>query len=187
MGQIDGGGGTERVGAGTLVRGGAADGKRDPQTYAIIGAAMAVHRALGSSFLEGVYQAALGVEFDEVGVPYRREVALPIYYKNILLPVQYRSDFICFGEVLVELKALERLTPREDSQIINYLAASRLQRGLLLNFGAPSLEFKRFVGPERTPTTPSVQSAQSVGVSSAQSVGGSSAQSVGVQSVGGSP
>ena len=138
-------------------------GRRDPQTHTIIGAAMAVHRALGSRFLEGVYQAALGVEFDGVGVPYRREVALPIYYRHTLLAVRYRIDFICFGEVLVELKAQERLTSREDSQMINYLAASRLQRGLLLNFGAPSLEFKRFVGPLRTPTTPSVKSVQSVG------------------------
>ena len=140
--------------------------KRDPQTYAIIGAAMAVHRTLGSSFLEGVYQAALSVEFDVVGVPCRSEVSLPIYYRNMLLNAHYRIDFICFGEVLVELKALERLTPREDSQMINYLAASRLQRGLLLNFGSPSLEFKRFAGPRHTRTTTSVSSVQSVGGSS---------------------
>ena len=141
-------------------------GRRDPQTYAIIGAAMTVHRALGSRFLEGVYQAALSVGFDEVRIPYRREVALPIYYRHTLLTVHYRIDFICFSEVLVELKAQERLTPREDSQLINYLAASRLGRGLLLNFGALSLEFKRFVGPGHTPTTTSVSSVKSVGRSS---------------------
>jgi GxxExxY protein len=145
------------------IDGGDVPGRRDPQTYAIIGAAMTVHRALGSRFLEGVYHAALSVEFDEVGIPYRREAALPIYYRHTLLSVHYRIDFICFGEVLVELKALERLNPREDSQMINYLAASHLQRGLLLNFGSPSLEFKRFVGPLHTPTTTSVSSVQSVG------------------------
>jgi GxxExxY protein len=120
--------------------------RRDSQTYAIIGAAMEVHRILGSSFLEPVYQAALQVEFGVVGVPYTRGVELPIRYKGTPLNVRYRADFLCFGDVLVELKALDRITAKEDSQIINYLAVSGLGRGLLLNFGSHSLQFKRFVG-----------------------------------------
>ncbi len=136
--------------------------ERDRQTYLIIGAAMEVHRHLGSGFLEPVYQAALEAEFDARTVSFAREVELQIQYKGRPLSVRYRADFICFGEVLVELKAMERLTDRDDSQVINYLAASKIKRGLLLNFGASSLQFRRFVGPG-VATTPSAQSVKSVG------------------------
>jgi GxxExxY protein len=121
--------------------------ERDRQTYLIIGCAMEVHRYLGSRFLEPVYQAALEVELDAKTIPFSREVEMPILYKGHPLPVRYRADFVCFGEVLVELKAMERLTDREDSQVINYLSVSRVKRGLLLNFGSGSLQFRRFVGP----------------------------------------
>jgi GxxExxY protein len=120
---------------------------RDPETYAINGAAMEVHRILGMGFLEPVYQSALEREFDRLGVPFGREVELPVYYKGQPLGVSYRADFLCYGDVLVELKALDRLTKRESAQIVHYLAASRLNRGLLLNFGTSSLQYKRFVGP----------------------------------------
>ena len=76
--------------------------------------------------------------------------------------VRYRADFVCYGEVLVELKALQRLTPIEEAQIINYLVGTRLGRGMLLNFGASSLQFKRFVGPALLVAAPSVQSVKSV-------------------------
>lgn len=121
--------------------------ERDRQTYLIIGCAMEVHRHLGSRFLEPVYQAAMEVELDAKRIPFAREVEMPIVYKGDALPVRYRADFVCLGEILVELKALERLTDREDSQVINYLSASQVKRGLLLNFGAGSLQFRRFVGP----------------------------------------
>jgi GxxExxY protein len=121
--------------------------ERDRQTYLIIGCAMEAHRYLGSRFLEPVYQAALEVELDAKKIPFAREVEMPILYKGHPLPVRYRADFVCFGEVLVELKAMERLTDREDSQVINYLSVSRVKRGLLLNFGSGSLQFRRFVGP----------------------------------------
>lgn len=125
--------------------------ERDRQTYLIIGCAMEVHRYLGSRFLEPVYQAALEVELDAKKILFAREVEMPILYKGHPLPVRYRADFVCFGEVLVELKAMERLTDREDSQVINYLSASQFKRGLLLNFGAASLQFRRFVGPDPKP------------------------------------
>lgn len=121
--------------------------ERDRQTYLIIGCAMEVHRCLGSRFLEPVYQAALEVELDTKRIPFAREVELPILYKGHPLPVRYRAVFVCFEEILIELKAMERLTDRDDSQVINYLSASQIKRGLLLNFGAGSLQFRRFVGP----------------------------------------
>ncbi len=118
---------------------------RDEQTYAIIGAAMAVHRELGHGFLEAVYQDALAVELSEQDIPFAREVELPVAYRGRILSTAYRADFVCYEEIVVELKALDRLTAREESQLINYLKASGIQRGLLLNFGARSLQYKRMV------------------------------------------
>jgi GxxExxY protein len=117
----------------------------DEQTQALIGAAMKVHRELGCGFLEQVYQCALAVELEKQDIPFKREVELPIYYTGRKLNCFYRVDFICYGDILVELKALSQLSGIEDSQVINYLKASSMNRALLLNFGSKSLEFKRFV------------------------------------------
>jgi GxxExxY protein len=122
------------------------ENQRDEQTYAIIGAAMAVHAELGHGFLEAVYQEALECEFIERGIPYVREQDLPIYYRDKLLKTRYRADFICFDGVIVELKALQQISGVEKAQAINYLKASRMVKALILNFGAPQLEYKRFVG-----------------------------------------
>lgn len=119
--------------------------ERDPQTYAIIGAAMEVHRQLGHGFLEGVYQDALEIEFALRGIPSQREAEIPVDYKGRRLESFYKADFICYGEVVVELKALARLTNNEVAQVINYLKGTGLSRGLLINFGAPSLEHKRLI------------------------------------------
>ena len=116
---------------------------RDPETYAVIGAAMDVHRVLGFGFLEAVYHAALAVELTARDIPFRREAPLSILYRGEPLPVNYKVDFICFGSLIVELKALTTLTGREESQTLNYLKASGYGRALLINFGTPSLEYRR--------------------------------------------
>jgi GxxExxY protein len=119
--------------------------KDDPRTYAIIGAAMEVHRVLGCGFLEPVYQKALVVEFSNRKIPFRRETSFPVFYKEVKLDTPYRPDFICFDNVVVELKALARIGGIEESQVINYLKVTEHETGLLLNFGARSLEYRRFV------------------------------------------
>ena len=119
--------------------------QNDPRTYAIIGAAMEVHRQLGCGFLEPVYQEALAIELAARGVPHRREVELPVHYKGQRLNTSYRTDFLCNDTVIVELKALVKLSGTEEAQILNYLKASGCQTGLLLNFGASSLEYKRLI------------------------------------------
>jgi GxxExxY protein len=105
---------------------------RDSETGAIIGAAIAVHKHLGRGFLEPVYRAALTIELTRRKIPFEREVPLPVSYDGIPLPCSYRVDFVCYESVLVEIKALSALTRREQSQMLNYLRASDLQRGLLL-------------------------------------------------------
>lgn len=119
--------------------------ERDERTYKILGAAMEVHKEMGCGFLEAVYQESLEMEFREQRIPYNVQPMVDIYYKGKLLEKKYQPDFICFDEVIVEIKALDRLSGIEESQIINYLKAAKLKVGLLLNFGSKSLEYKRFV------------------------------------------
>jgi GxxExxY protein len=130
--------------------------RRDEQTYAIIGAAMTVHRELGHGFLEAVYQAALERELSLQGIPFKREVRLPVSYRGGKI-AEYQADFICFNAVIVELKALQDLSGHDEAQVINYLKATGLSKALLLNFGSPSLQYKRLVFNLRQ----SAQSAQS--------------------------
>ena len=117
----------------------------DPRTFAIIGAAMEVHRQLGCGFLEPVYQEALAIEFARQGIPFCREDKFRLEYKGCTLDTFYRPDFICFNAVVVELKALSKLGSIEEAQLINYLKVTGQDTGLLLNFGARSLEQRRFV------------------------------------------
>ena len=121
----------------------------DPQTYRIIGAALEVHRELGAGFVESVYQEALALEFDERLIPFRREVEIPIRYKWQTLSCMFRADFICFNEIIVELKALRTVGGLEQAQVFNYLKGTGYRRGVLLNFGAPSLQFHRLFLPEK--------------------------------------
>src|SRR5262245_6516201 len=119
--------------------------QKDPQSHAIIGAAMEVHTELGFGFLEAVYQCALALEFQDREIPFCAEVSLPVRYKGKLLTCGYRADFICYENFLVETKAITELTRADDAQLINELKATGLERGLLLNFGSPSIQCKRLV------------------------------------------
>ena len=115
------------------------------ECYAIVGACMAVHNELGSAFLEPVYQEALAIEFQKKGIPFSREHRLEIYYKEALLEKKYYADFLCYDQIVVELKACSALTDQHTAQALNYLSALRLNLSLLVNFGTPRLQWKRVV------------------------------------------
>ena len=119
--------------------------KRDPETFAVIGAAMEVHRELGSGFLEAVYQEALEHELGRREIPFRRQAALPIHYKGVALQTSYRADLICFDSIIVELKTVDQLGAADQAQAINYLKATGLKKALLLNFKPASLQYRRIV------------------------------------------
>lgn len=106
---------------------------------------MEVHRQLGCGFLEPVYQEALAIELRTRDIPFVREVKLSLAYKGEALQTRYSPDFVCFDSVVVELKALSRMSGTEEAQVINYLKATGHEVGLLINFGTRSLEHRRFV------------------------------------------
>lgn len=122
-----------------------ADSKNDPETYAILGTAMEFHRELRSGFLEGVYQDSVEIEFKERGIPFTREHPIPVDYKGQALGTPYRADFLCYGSVIVELKAIKALSDIESAQVLHYIKATGFERALLINFGAPRLDYKRFI------------------------------------------
>ena len=119
--------------------------QNDPQTYSIIGAAMEVHKELGNGFLENVYHKALIKEFIIQKISYQSEVKLPVYYKGEELDCYYQADMICFNDIIVELKALAEITDTHRAQLLNYLKATGLKRGLIVNFGSKSLQYDRKV------------------------------------------
>ncbi len=111
--------------------------------YEIIGACMNVHSELGSGFLESVYQEALAVELTLLGIPFKQEVHLNVLYKGEPLKKFFIADFICYDNVIVELKAIQRLESIHKAQVINYLQVTNLDFGLLVNFGSPSLQHEK--------------------------------------------
>ena len=116
------------------------------ESYMIIGAAMHVYNTLGPGFLEAVYQEALEIEFQKRGIPYDRERELRILYGDVVLKQTYCADFVCYGKVIIELKAVQELNDAHRSQVFNYLHATRFKLGLLINFGcADELERERIV------------------------------------------
>ena len=119
--------------------------EKDPRTCKIIGAAMEVRKTLGCGFLEAVYHEALQHEFAIKEIPFKRECEIPIKYKGKKLSTYYRADFICFDDIIVEIKAIKILTEIEEAQILNYLKATGFKFGLLFNFGSNSLEYKRYI------------------------------------------
>jgi GxxExxY protein len=115
------------------------------ECYQIIGCCMEVHKALGAGFLEAVYQEALSLELKDANVPFVKEKVLEVWYKGVLLEKKYVADFLCFDEVIVELKAVESLSPEHIAQVLNYLKATGKKIGLLINFGSRSLQYKRVI------------------------------------------
>ena len=115
----------------------------EEETGKILNACFEVHKELGNGFLEAVYQEALELEFKNQNIPYEREKLLPITYKGKLLEKDYYADFICYGKIVVELKAVAALTSSHKAQVINYLKASSNEIGLLINFGTNSLKWER--------------------------------------------
>ena len=116
------------------------------EVYAVIGAAIEVHRQLGPGFLEAVYQEALERELSERSIGYSSQEVLRINYKGKPLESFYVADLLCFGQIIVELKALTQLSRSEEAQVLNYLKATGLKVGLLINFGSHGrLEWKRFI------------------------------------------
>ena len=106
------------------------------ESYQIVGAAFQVYNKLGHGFLESVYQEALEIEFQRRNIPYEHEKELKINYDGVELKQTYKADFVCYGNIIIELKAVSTLDDSHRSQIYNYLHATGFKLGLLLNFGS---------------------------------------------------
>jgi GxxExxY protein len=116
------------------------------EVYQIVGAAMDVYYTLGRGFLEPVYQEALQVELTRRNIPFESQKLLNIEYKGQLLRKEYKADFVCFGQIIIEIKACTGLTGQDAGQIINYMKATQMHLGLLFNFCSQGkLEWKRYV------------------------------------------
>ena len=116
------------------------------EVYAVVGAAMEVYNVLGPGFLEAVYQEAMEVELAARGIPFEAQKTLPVFFKGKRLRKEYVADLLCFGVLIGEIKAMHELTDREEAQLLNYLSATKLRVGILLNFGHHGgLEWERRV------------------------------------------
>ena len=115
------------------------------KAYIIFGAAIEVHKELGAGFLEAVYQEALAIEFQKQGIPFEREKQLNIFYKGIELKKSYIADFVCYGNIIVETKAIKEISNCDQAQALNYLKATGFELALLINFGSKLLQKKRII------------------------------------------
>ena len=116
------------------------------ESYNIVGAAFHVYNYLGHGFLEAVYQEALEIELQRRNIPYEREKELNIVYDGVHLKQTYKADFVCYGKIIVELKAVSELADAHRSKVYNYLHATGYRLGLLLNFGcSDELEHERIL------------------------------------------
>lgn len=121
------------------------------EVYNIIGAAIEVHKELDPGFLEAVYEEAMVIESGTQGISFKTQVNLDIYYKERRLKKNYIADYIGYQKIIVEFKCIRKLTTKEEAQIINYLKATKLKLGLLINFGSSGkLEWKRYINTKRT-------------------------------------
>ncbi|HPR59822.1 MAG TPA: GxxExxY protein [Prolixibacteraceae bacterium] len=115
------------------------------ESYKIIGACMEVHKKLGAGFLESVYSEALELEFKNAEIPYEKEKKLPVYYGEQKLNKYFRADYVCYNAIILELKATKFFIEADSKQTLNNVKATKFKLGLLVNFGTPSLTYKRIV------------------------------------------
>ncbi len=116
------------------------------EVYAIVGAAIEVHKHLASGFLDAVYHEALQIELGQRLIPFVSEKVITIFYKQQQLKKEYIADFVCYEKIIIEIKSISVLTVKEEAQILNYLKATGMKVGLLINFGSTGrLEWKRFI------------------------------------------
>jgi len=115
------------------------------ESYQIIGACMKVHRSLGTGFLEAVYEEALENEFQIQQIPFKRQVKLELYYDSQKLKKHYRADFVCYDSIVLEIKAVQQIPVIFYAQLKNYLKCTNMELGMLINFGMPSLFYKRII------------------------------------------
>jgi GxxExxY protein len=115
------------------------------ESYKIIGACMKVHRELGSGFLEAVYDEALMKEFTNSNIPFKSQVKLNVFYEGEQLKKYYKADFICYDKIILEIKSVSQIPIVFFSQLKNYLTATKKELGMLINFGQPSLVYKRIL------------------------------------------
>ncbi|SEA69014.1 GxxExxY protein [Psychroflexus halocasei] len=115
------------------------------ESYKIIGCCMTVHNELGAGFLEAVYEEALEKEFQRQQIPYQKQVKLDLYYQGQKLQKKYRADFICYDKIILELKVVQNIPLAFYKQLRNYLKATNLELGMLINFESSSLTYKRIL------------------------------------------
>jgi len=121
------------------------------EVYAIIGAAMEVYNTLRPGFTEGIYQESLEIESAKRKLPFVPQQEIPVFYKETRLKKFFVADFVFYEKIIVEIKALDKLTSREEAQVLNYLKATQYPLGVIINFGHPNeLEWKRLVGDAAT-------------------------------------
>lgn len=119
------------------------------EVYQLMGAAMEVANQLGCGFLEAVYQEALTIELEERRIPHVPQHRIQISYKGRVLNKEYIADFLCYGQIIVEIKAIQAITGIEEAQVLNYLKATRVPLGLIVNFGSPQLEWRRYANTKK--------------------------------------
>lgn len=120
------------------------------ESYEIIGACMEVHKILGPGYLESVYQEALSIEMHHQAIPHQREYPIQISYKGTPLPSRFIADFLCYDAIILELKAIETVHPAHEAQLLHYLHATGMPLGMLINFGASSLYYRRYAATHRS-------------------------------------
>ncbi|MEC7772461.1 MAG: GxxExxY protein [Bacteroidota bacterium] len=115
------------------------------ESYFVIGLCMDIHNELGKGFSEVVYSDALEIELKSNGVPFKKEVKFDIIYKGKKLKHHYYADYLVDDKIILELKAVEKISSSHVKQTLNYLAASKMKLGLIVNFGEDSLAYKRVI------------------------------------------